>query len=93
MIINELIANSLKYAFPLGESGEICIALHSNNDNQLLLSVSDNGIGLPPDFDVQNTGTLGSQLVTALTEQLSGTIELNGNMGTEFKITFPAKTL
>lgn len=93
LIINELVANSLKYAFPSGKSGEIRIALHSDNNNQLLLSVSDNGIGLPSDFDIQNTETLGLQLVTALTGQLSGSIELNRNLGTEFKITFPEKEL
>lgn len=93
LIINEIVTNSLKYAFPLGKSGEICIDFHSDNNNQLLLSVSDNGIGLPPDFDIQDTETLGLQLVTALTGQLSGTIELNRNFGTEFKITFTEKSL
>jgi PAS domain S-box-containing protein len=93
LIINEIVTNSLKYAFPLGKSGEICIEFHSDNNNQLLLSLSDNGIGLPPDFDIQNTETLGLKLVTALTGQLSGTIVLNRNVGTEFKITFTEKSL
>jgi PAS domain S-box-containing protein len=99
LIINELVSNSLKYAFPPspqrglrispGNQGEIRIDFHAENDNHLHLTVSDNGVGFPQDLDFQNTETLGLQLVTALTGQLSGTIKLERNMGTKFKITFP----
>lgn len=99
LMINELVSNSLKYAFPLipqgglrvspGNQGEIRIDFHAENDNHLHLTVSDNGIGFPQHLDFQNTETLGLQLVTALTSQLSGTIKLERNMGTKFKITFP----
>jgi len=87
LIINELISNSLKYAFPAGKEGEICIDLYRNN-NHFILTVSDNGIGFPKDLDFHNTASLGLQIVTALTNQLEGTIELNREVGTEFKIMF-----
>ncbi len=91
LMINELVTNALKYAFPPGKSGEIRIELHANTDNHLTLIISDNGIGLPQELDFQNTESLGLQLVITLTNQLKGTLELNIDMGTEFKITFPAK--
>ena len=92
LIVNELVCNSLKYAFS-GKIGELCIYLKADNDNNLTLTVSDNGIGLPEDFDLETTESLGLQLVTALTSQLEGTLDINRNIGTEFNITFPNKTL
>ncbi len=89
LMLNELILNCLKHAFPSGRAGEIRIDLSSNNENQYTLIVSDNGIGFPQDLDFQNTDSLGLQLVNALTNQLGGTIELNRKVGAEFKITFP----
>lgn len=89
LIINELVSNSLKYAFPSGRSGEIIIDLHWEDDTELILSVSDNGIGFPQNVDFKNTESLGLQLVIALTNQLDGNIELNRDRGTEFKLTFP----
>lgn len=88
LIINELVCNSLKYAFPAGKSGEICVDLHLDPDHQFTLIVQDNGVGLPQDFDFQNTGSLGLQLVTTLTRQLEGTIELDGSVGTACTIQF-----
>lgn len=86
LIINELVTNSLKYAFPPGVAGEIRIDLHRENNGCLALVVSDNGAGLPPDFDFHNTDSLGLQLVSTLTEQLEGTIQLERDSGTTFKI-------
>lgn len=88
LIINELVVNSLKHAFPTGNSGEISIGFHSDNEKKITLLVSDNGIGLAPDFDLKSTASLGLQLVDDLINQLSGTVELNRNHGTEFKIKF-----
>ena len=88
LIINELISNSLKYAFTPGKLGEICIDFHSENDSYLVLTVSDNGIGIPADLDFYNSETLGWQLVYALTSQLQGTVVISRNSGTEFKIKF-----
>jgi PAS domain S-box-containing protein len=86
LIINELVSNSLKYAFPHGK-GEISISLKSNGNGHVL-TVKDNGIGMPDNFDANNTTSLGLQLVNTLTEQLKGHIELKKENGTEFKITF-----
>ncbi len=91
LIVNELVLNSLKYAFPAGRAGEICIELHSVTDNKLALIVSDNGVGFPKDLDFQNTTSLGLRLVNALTIQLEATIELNRDSGVEFKIVFGVK--
>jgi two-component sensor histidine kinase len=88
LIVNELICNSLKYAFPDGGVGEVCVEIHSDPKNQLTMIVSDNGVGIPKDIDIWNTGSLGLQLVNALTRQLEGSLELCGDGGTEFKLTF-----
>jgi PAS domain S-box-containing protein len=89
LIINELVSNSLKYAFPRGRRGEISVALARINEDELELTVSDNGIGLPENIDFRNTESLGLRLVTILAEnQLRGKIELKRIEGTEFRIRF-----
>ncbi|MBW1675579.1 MAG: GAF domain-containing protein, partial [Deltaproteobacteria bacterium] len=88
LIINELISNSLKHAFTASKEGEIRINLRSDNDDKFILIISDNGVGFPKDLDFENAETLGLQLVITLAKQLKGTIELDTNNGTEFKITF-----
>ena len=88
LIIDELVSNSLKYAFPAHKKAEICIDLHSDDNNKFTLIISDNGMGFPKDLDFRKTESLGLQLVCTLTDQLGGTIKLNGSYGTEFKITF-----
>jgi two-component sensor histidine kinase len=87
LIINELVSNSLKYAFPDGRSGEVRISL-ARGDSDYTLTVSDNGVGLAADLDFRNTSSLGLQLVNTLVCQLEGTIELNSSHGTVFRITF-----
>ncbi|WP_321422132.1 histidine kinase dimerization/phosphoacceptor domain -containing protein [uncultured Methanobacterium sp.] len=92
LIISELFSNSLKYAFPEGKSGEIRVSLEKYQDDEhewnYILTVQDNGIGLPSDFDIRNTRTLGLELVNSLTKQIDGTLELDSSNGTKFKITF-----
>jgi len=87
-IINELISNSLKHAFPDDRGGEVIITCQMREDDWITLTVSDNGIGLPPDLDIGNTETLGLQLVTMLVKQLSGRIDLSGDQGTLWEIAF-----
>ncbi|MBU7023543.1 MAG: PAS domain S-box protein, partial [Theionarchaea archaeon] len=88
LIINELVSNSLRHAFPDGRSGEIKIAFH-NVGEEIELLVSDNGEGIPEDIDIRDTRTLGLRLVTMLAEdQLHGTINLRRSGGTEFRIRF-----
>jgi PAS domain S-box-containing protein len=92
LILNELVSNALKYAFPNGREGEIRIDLHSDQE-MVTFGVSDNGIGFPINLDFRNTPSLGLQLVTTLVDQLRGTIELARIGGTEFKITFPLRSV
>ena len=88
LIINELVSNSLKHAFPDGREREIRIEVRSEGDGQFTLIVGDNGVSFPKDLDFRNTETLGLQLVTTLVAQLGGTIELERDGGTTFKIKF-----
>jgi len=88
LIVNELVSNALKHAFPAGLKGQINISLQPESDSELLLIVSDNGIGFPENLDFRNTATLGLRLVNTLTAQLGGTIELLRGAGTSFRITF-----
>ncbi|MDZ8053706.1 MAG: PAS domain-containing protein [Aulosira sp. ZfuVER01] len=96
LIINELVSNALKYAFPERRQGEIQVNLYQEQDSYesslhqrtLILMIRDNGIGLPEDFDRNKTKTLGITLVHGLVKQLRGRIEINCQQGTEFKITF-----
>lgn len=87
LIINEIISNSLKYAFPNNLDGIIFVTLKANN-NKVNIQVGDNGIGISNQIDIKNTQTLGLQLVDTLVEQINGTINLNRNKGTIFNIDF-----
>jgi two-component sensor histidine kinase len=87
LIVNELISNALKYAFTESTDGEIFVGIKEQN-NQMLLTIADNGIGMPKDFDVENSNTLGLQLVHTLAEQLDARIELHTQKGTKYLITF-----
>lgn len=89
LIINELLSNSLKYAFPNGVKGLLRIMMHHNNGHGFVLMLGDNGVGLPEDMDFRNTDSLGLQLVNTLVSQLNGTIELDRNGGATFTILFP----
>lgn len=88
LIINELVSNSLKYAFPNNQKGKITISLSPENKEYTLI-INDNGIGLPQNMDFKNTeSSLGLQLVNLLVAQLEGNIELNKNKGTKYTIKF-----
>jgi len=88
LIINELISNSLKYAFSNRKRGMISIEGSAENDNKYTLIVSDNGIGFPKNLDFRATKTLGLQLICTLIDELNGTIDLESNGGTKFTIVF-----
>ena len=91
LIINELLSNAIKHAFPHGTSGEITIAGRREADT-LVLSVRDTGIGIPKDLDwKRNTQSLGHRLVVSLVEQLNGTVELDRTTGTAFNIVVKEK--
>ena len=90
MVINELVTNSLKYAFPDSRKGQIFISLKEEVDHTLELVVSDNGVGIPENINFDNTSTLGIKLVSNLVrDQLGGKMELNRSRGTTVRITFP----
>ncbi|MEQ9671703.1 PAS domain S-box protein [Coleofasciculus sp. G2-EDA-02] len=91
LILNELVSNSLKYAFPENRKGEINIAFQRNCDHRITLIVRDNGVGIPKSFDIETTTSLGLTLVWGLVEQLDGTLELNCDSGTEFTIIFASQ--
>lgn len=89
LIINELVTNSLKHAFPGDRNGEIKIILRMAEENMIELVVSDNGIGIPKSLNMQKIESLGLHLVTMLAEnQLMGKMNMNLNNGTEFQIKF-----
>jgi two-component system, chemotaxis family, CheB/CheR fusion protein len=88
LIINELISNALKYAFPENRPGNIRIELRREQD-RFRLSVADDGVGLPKDVDFRRTESLGFQLVGMLTEQLNGTVDVHADGKTEICILFP----
>jgi len=91
LIVNELVSNSLKHAFPSDSQGEIHIGL-SLDDGNFSLTVGDNGIGLPEGLDLRNTTSLGLRLVRTLANQLKGTVELDRDAGTKLTITFPSSS-
>ncbi len=91
LIINELVSNSMKYAFKGVEEDEtklISVRLQAVENEEYQLEVCDNGIGLPEDIDFKNTSSLGLQLVNELTKQLDGTIKVVVDHGTRFIISF-----
>ena len=89
LILNEVITNSLKYAFPKDIVGIINIKLsQSKKTGKNELRISDNGIGLANNFTVKTHGNLGMQLIHMLTEQIDGLVALNGTKGTAFTISF-----
>ncbi|MBD0386910.1 MAG: PAS domain S-box protein [Nostoc sp. C3-bin3] len=88
LIIHELVSNSLKYAFTTDINGRIYIGIKKNHDHQVTLVVSDNGIGLPSNFNFKNMASLGWQLVDALTNQLGGNLHIIGASGVQCHMVF-----
>ncbi len=87
LIVNELISNSLKYAFPKRTSGKVTVAFHHDGPSYTL-RVSDDGVGLPAHVDLDRTETLGLQLVTTLAKQLRGELAVDRSGGTTFTLAF-----
>jgi PAS domain S-box-containing protein len=92
LIINELVSNSLKYAFCNKNNGTIYIAMHFDGDAHYTLTVRDDGIGLPPNWDIKNVNSLGLKLVEILAKQLEGTLQINSRFGTEFSLRFSERS-
>jgi len=90
LILNELVYNSLRHAFPHGRKGEIDIRVKSTARESVILVVSDNGIGVPAGFDIQGATTLGLKLVRQLARQLKGKVTVSNRRGMTVRIEFPA---
>ena len=89
LVVSELISNALKHGFPNNIAGQITIDLAYHTDAAVILSVADNGIGIPEDFDITQTPTLGLQLVSMLADQLGGELTIRRFDPTRFAIQFP----
>jgi PAS domain S-box-containing protein len=88
LIVNELMTNALKHAFPDGRPGNILVSLQNITEDRLELNVSDDGVGLPPELDPRKTTTLGLDLVFTLADQLDAEVTVDRSPGTNFKFTF-----
>lgn len=88
LIVNELLDNSLKHAFPGQRRSEIFVGLQGQKDGTVALTVRDNGIGLPPEVQWHLSSTMGSFLVNILTENLRGELKVDVNDGTAFHLRF-----
>ena len=90
LVLNELLMNAVKYAFPGGRMGKISVALGRKGDT-IVVDVRDDGAGLPPGFDIGKSRGLGLVLVVMLTKQLGGGVKHeSGDAGTLFRVTVPA---
>jgi len=97
LIVNELISNALKHAFPGHRGGRILVSFAQEAGSQAVLTVEDNGVGLPEDFSFERSETLGVQLVSMLAGQLGGRVRVerqcggfaNGEGRTCFEVRFP----
>lgn len=93
LLLNELISNSLKYAYPEAAGGEITVTVRRSKDNMVQLCVADDGVGLNPGFDIGATTTLGHTLISGLTHQLDGTLEVHSERGVAFSVLFPLEAI
>jgi two-component sensor histidine kinase len=85
LILNELVTNALKYAYPGGAKGEVCVGLEKSADT-VTLSVADDGVGLPDGFDPETSGGMGTSLVRMLAGEIDGTLSYEGRKGTRVSI-------
>jgi two-component system, sensor histidine kinase PdtaS len=97
LIVNELVTNSFKHAFPNGREGTITVTLRRlpadpGHQDWVLLAVADDGVGIPPDLDPAVTGSLGLQLVHGLADQLRATLTIDRQDPTRFALTLPLGT-
>lgn len=89
LIINELVSNAIKHAFPGGRGGHILVRLERAPGDLCVLSVRDDGVGMPPDIDIERTRSMGLRLVNGLARQVGGTASIVRDHGAEVRVTFP----
>jgi len=88
LILNELVTNSLKYAFPGDRAGEILVSLRCGNGGTVTMTVADDGVGLPPGAGGKRAGSLGTRIVEILTKQLGGSLDRQSAGGLSSAVTF-----
>lgn len=88
LLLNELITNALKYAFPSDRQGSLLLEIKKETDGMVCIRVADDGVGLPESLDIHRTQTLGLELVMNLARQLKGTVDVDRFQGTDFRIRF-----
>jgi len=88
LILNELLTNTFKYAFPKDSEGIVEVKFSKKENSTFLLEVIDDGVGLPSDFNKKRTDSLGMRLIHSLTEQIKGVIEIRSNQGTQISVKF-----
>lgn len=92
LVLNEIMSNAIKHAFPGGREGTIHLTLRRHAGGACLVSVADDGVGIPPGLDLVAPGSLGLRLIRTLARQLDGEVEvLASHPGTEFRLTFTAR--
>jgi two-component sensor histidine kinase len=91
LILNELLTNAFKYAFPEGEEGSIGISLENVGEGRYTLVVEDNGMGLSESLDIWRSRSLGLQIVRSMAAKLEGNLDVHRDGGSEFKVTFQEK--
>jgi len=89
LIVNELITNVFKYAYPLKATGDVFIGVKPVPENGILITVADSGVGLPPGFDWQGAHSVGMRIIRILSKQIGATITLDAQQGTSFTLQFP----
>ena len=89
LILNEAITNAVKYAFPDNRAGTINIVMKNNTANTIRLQITDDGIGLPTGYSIDDSSSLGMSLMKGLTKQLGGTFVMKSNKGLKIEIEFP----
>ncbi|MFD1141166.1 histidine kinase dimerization/phosphoacceptor domain -containing protein [Larkinella insperata] len=88
LILNEVVTNSLKFAFPSGRFGTLSVELHAEGNQMYRLIMGDDGIGFPTDWNPNNNRTLGMSLIRGLSEQIEGTLEISQKNGVQISLTF-----
>lgn len=93
LIINELVTNSFKYAFAKQENPQIKIVLKQTDNDSYRMTYHDNGVGIPADFDISKSNSLGLKLIHTMTKQLNGTVKVSNQEGAHFQFDFTQKKL
>jgi PAS domain S-box-containing protein len=92
LILNELVTNALKYAYPSGSGGEISIDLNETPEGLVTLDISDQGVGMPAGFDSKKTRSMGLPIVETLAKQMGGNLNIQSPPGTRFSVVFTKDT-